>query len=77
VIASDVGSLKDFVETGKTGFVCVPEDPAALSRCIVDYFDSDIYQDLPVNKKMIYNYAKEKYSWDKIAKITSEIYANA
>jgi glycosyltransferase involved in cell wall biosynthesis len=77
VIASDVGSLKDFVEAGKTGFVCEPEDPEALSRCILDYFDSDIYKDLPENKRIIYNYAKEKYSWDKIAKITSEIYANA
>ncbi|MGD8353245.1 MAG: glycosyltransferase family 4 protein [Pseudomonadota bacterium] len=76
VIATDVGSLKDFVETGKTGFVCEPEDPEALSACIVDYFASDIYKNLPQNKKLIYNYAKEKYSWDKIAKITSEIYAD-
>jgi D-inositol-3-phosphate glycosyltransferase len=76
VIAADVGSLKDFVEEGKTGFVCVPDDPEALSECIVNYFGSDIYKDLPANREMIYNYAKEKYSWDKIAGITSEIYAS-
>jgi len=77
VIATDVGSLRDFVETGKTGFMCKPEDPAALARCIVDYFDSGIYRDLAENKKAIYDYAKEKYSWDRIAKITSGIYARS
>jgi len=77
VIASDVGSLKDFVDVGKTGFVCPPEDPAALAEAIVSFFDSDLYLDLEENKGAIYRYAKEKYSWDRIAEITSGIYARA
>jgi D-inositol-3-phosphate glycosyltransferase len=77
VIAADVGSLKDFVEEGKTGFVCPPEDPIVLSSAIIDYFKSSIYKDLPENRKAIYEYASEKYSWDEIAKITSRIYTDA
>lgn len=75
VIVADVGSLKDFVEEGKTGFVCEPNDQELLSKCILEYFESDIYRNLEEHKEWIFNYANEKYSWDKIGKITSDIYA--
>lgn len=77
VIATDVGSLKDFVEEGRTGFVCEPNDHELLSRCILRYFESDIYRNLEENREWIFNYANEKYSWDRIGKITSRIYAGS
>lgn len=76
IIATNVGSLKNFVEEGKTGFICEPDDPYLLSDCIVKYFQSDIYNKLPAKRKWIFDYANEKYSWDKIGKITSSIYKN-
>jgi len=75
VIATDVGSLKDFVVEGKTGFVCEPSDHELLSKCIIKNFESDIYRNLEENKEWIFNYANDEYSWDKIGKITAAIYA--
>lgn len=75
VIAADVGSLKDFVVEGKTGFVCQPNDHELLSKCILRYFESDIYLNLEKSKEWIFNYANDEYSWDRIGKITAGIYA--
>jgi glycosyltransferase involved in cell wall biosynthesis len=46
VLAADVGSLKDGVVEGKTGFVFRPEDPIDLARAIERYFASDLYAEL-------------------------------
>ena len=46
VLAADVGSLKDEIVEGKTGFVFRPEDPVDLARVIEQYFASDLYADL-------------------------------
>ena len=46
VLAADVGSLKDEIVEGKTGFVFRPEDPVDLARAIERYFASDLYADL-------------------------------
>jgi glycosyltransferase involved in cell wall biosynthesis len=36
VIASDLGGIRDIVETGRTGILVPPRDPAALARAITD-----------------------------------------
>ena len=46
VLAADVGSLKDEIVEGKTGFVFRPEDPVDLARTIERYFASDLYAEL-------------------------------
>ena len=74
VIVTDVGSLKEDVIEGKTGFVCRPEDPKDLGDTIIKYYQSDLYNNLEYKKDFIINYAYNKHSWDKVADITLKAY---
>jgi D-inositol-3-phosphate glycosyltransferase len=74
VLATDVGSLKEDVVEGKTGFVCKPCDSVDLARTIEKYFASTLYRDLAATRLKIQNHANETYSWAKVAKITSDVY---
>ena len=74
VIASDVGSLREFIDEGKTGFICKPENVSDLYEKIIKYFKSDLFKNLDKNREEIKNNAKEKYSWEKIGKETVELY---
>jgi glycosyltransferase involved in cell wall biosynthesis len=75
VIATDVGSLREEILEGRTGFVCRPCDPLSLASAIERYFSSDLYQDLAARRREICDYANERYSWDKVGQITKEVYA--
>jgi glycosyltransferase involved in cell wall biosynthesis len=74
VIATDVGSLREFIDEGKTGFICKPESVSDLYEKINEYFESDLFKNLDKNREEIRNNAKEKYSWEKIGKKTVELY---
>lgn len=74
VIATDVGSLREDIVEGKTGFLCKPEDPQDLSDRIDFYFQSDLYKNLDANRLEIIKYANEKYSWASIGKTTVSVY---
>lgn len=74
VIATDVGSLKEYVIEGKTGFICQPENPQDLAEKICLYFDSELFKNLEVNRKEIMQYAAETCSWDMIAEKTHSVY---
>lgn len=76
VIASDVGSLKEDILEGKTGYVFKPCDPADLNRAIGTYFASEIYSNLDRSRENIRHHANEKHSWTKVGKITSDVYQN-
>lgn len=75
VLAADVGSLKEEIMEGYTGFVFRPEDPEDLARAIEAYFASDLYADLNNRRKEIRDYAIEGHSWDIVGKETINIYA--
>jgi D-inositol-3-phosphate glycosyltransferase len=75
VLAADVGSLKEEIVEGKTGFVFKPADPADLARTIEKYFASDLFADLSNRRQEIKRYAAERHSWDLVAKITLSVYA--
>ncbi|MGH7979280.1 MAG: glycosyltransferase family 4 protein, partial [Limisphaerales bacterium] len=75
VIVTDVGSLKDEIIEGRTGFVCAPKDPAALAAAIETYFASDLHKNLESRRNEIMEYANEQYSWAKVAAITTTVYA--
>ena len=68
VIASDVGSLRDDIVVGRTGFVCKPRDPIDLAKEIEKYFSSELYQKLALRRRDIQDYANQKYSWAKVGK---------
>ena len=74
IIATDVGSLREFIIEGRIGFICRPEDPNDLAEKIDLYFNSILYKDLSVNREKIKEYANERYSWVKIAEQTYTIY---
>jgi glycosyltransferase involved in cell wall biosynthesis len=45
VVATDVGSMREVVDDGRTGFVVAPEDPAALAEDIVRLLDAPHLRD--------------------------------
>lgn len=75
VLASDVGSLKEEIVEGRTGLVCRPCDAEDLAVQIKSYFSSRLFQELPERRTDIQAYANDRYSWDKVATITTKIYA--
>jgi len=74
VIATDVGSLREDIVEGETGYVCKPKDAAELARCIQCHFRSPLYLDLETQRKKIRHHAHERYSWGKVGAITSAVY---
>ncbi|MEY4385619.1 MAG: hypothetical protein RLY20_902 [Verrucomicrobiota bacterium] len=75
VVVTDVGSLREDVVEGKTGFVCEPRNPKALAASIEQYFGSEIFRELAQRRADIRAYANERYSWTKVAEITQHTYA--
>jgi len=76
VIATDVGSLKEEIIEGKTGFTCLPKDPRALANAIESYFSSDLYKNLETRRREIKEYANERFSWSKVAETTTNVYSS-
>ena len=75
VLAADVGSLKDEIVEGKTGFVFRPEDPVNLAETIERYFASDLFLNLDSRRQEIRDYAKVRNSWGVVGQMTMSIYA--
>jgi glycosyltransferase involved in cell wall biosynthesis len=75
VVAADVGSLKEEVVEGVTGFICPPQNPTALADCIRKYFQSSLYRELEARRPEIKLFAGEKHSWNQIANITNSAYS--
>jgi glycosyltransferase involved in cell wall biosynthesis len=73
-IAADVGSLKEEIVEGETGFVFRPRDSSDLANKIEKYFKSELFQNLERNRREIKRYANERYSWSKVAKLTANVY---
>ena len=77
VIATDVGSLREDVVEGKTGFICKPEDPVDLARTIERYFASSLYRQLDSHRGQIRQYVQDRHSWDAVGERTRNVYADA
>jgi len=76
VLAADVGSMRDEIVEGKTGFVFRPEDPNDLAKAIEQYFASDLYADLNSRRREIRDHATERHSWDVVSQMTMSVYAD-
>ena len=77
VIASDLEALRDEIVVGETGLVFRTLDAADLARTIQQYFGSELYRDLEVRRSRIQEHANERYSWAKVAAMTTQVYAVA
>lgn len=74
VLAADVGSLKEEIVEGQTGFSFKAADPSDLARVIETYFGSPLYRELSGHRSKIQEYAADRYSWSKVAAITTSVY---
>jgi D-inositol-3-phosphate glycosyltransferase len=74
-IASDVGTLREEIIEGETGSVFKPRDSTDLARKIDGYFKSELFNNLEDRRPRIKAYANERYSWDKVAAITTRVYS--
>jgi len=77
VLAADVGSLKEEIVEGETGFVFKPEDPVDLARVIENYFSSDLFLNLNGRRAEIRDYAMKRNSWTAVGHSTMRVYGKA
>jgi glycosyltransferase involved in cell wall biosynthesis len=75
VVAADVGSFREEIIEGRTGFLCRPGDPTDLAKTLETYFASDLYRDLKNRRKEIKDYAHVEHSWDTVGELTRNVYA--
>jgi D-inositol-3-phosphate glycosyltransferase len=74
VIATDVGSFREEIVEGETGYVCRAADPTDLAATIETYFASDLYSD-PHRQQKIRRHAEIHHSWEAVADLTRNVYA--
>jgi D-inositol-3-phosphate glycosyltransferase len=74
VIASDVGSMKEDVIEGRTGFMCRPADPDSIAETISRYFESNLFKQLEERRSDIKEIANSRYSWERVVEITRKAY---
>ena len=70
-----MGTLKEEIIEGQTGFVFKPQDSSDLASKIDEYFKSELFRNLETRRAEIKAYANERYSWDKVAAITTSVYS--
>jgi glycosyltransferase involved in cell wall biosynthesis len=73
-IAADVGSLREDILEGETGFLFRPRDTADLARTIELYFSSDLYKRLNTRRRVIREYVEERHSWNVVGEMTRDVY---
>ena len=74
VLGSDVGSFREEIIEGKTGFLFEPESAKDLLRAVDTYFASDLFKRLSTHRPKIAEDAARRHSWDAVAKITMNRY---
>ena len=74
VVATDVGSFREDIVEGVTGFVCKPADPTDLAKTVQKYFASDLYKDLKVHRRKLVDYANANHSWNAVANLICDAY---
>jgi len=74
VVGADVGSIREEIIEGRTGFLCRSCDSADLAKAIEKYFESDLFKNLDTRRQEIREYANAKHSWDIVGEITREVY---
>ena len=73
-VVTDVGSFREEVVVGETGYLCEPEDPMDLAKTIDCYFASDLYRNLRTKRQEIKDYADVHHSWGAVASLTRKAY---
>lgn len=72
VVVTQVGSIHEVVENGKTGFIVPPKDPDALAEAIIKLLTDDrLRKEMGENA---YRKMKDELSWNEIAAKTIHVY---
>jgi D-inositol-3-phosphate glycosyltransferase len=74
VVATDVGSFREEIVEGNTGFLCKPGDPVELAKAIETFFSSDLFKNLTVSRQELKDYANANHSWHAVAELTCNPY---
>jgi D-inositol-3-phosphate glycosyltransferase len=74
VIATDVGTFRDDIVEGTSGYLCRPNDPEDLARSIENYFSSELFRSLDERRSGIQALVRLGHTWDIVAKTTRDIY---
>jgi glycosyltransferase involved in cell wall biosynthesis len=74
VIATDVGSLREDIVEGETGWICRPEEPADLANALERWLTSDRRQPSAAQREAIRSFANERHSWTAVGAITRGVY---
>ena len=75
VIATDIGSFREEIVEGMTGFLCKADDSLALQTAVQAYFASELYKTLEQRRQDIRDYARIHHSWSAVAELTQNVYA--
>ena len=75
VIATDVGSFREDIVEGETGFLCKPGDPEEMANAVEKYFASELFKDLKVRRQDLKDYVNANHSWRAVADLTCQAYA--
>jgi len=75
VVATDVGSIPEVVDNGRTGYIVPPRDSRELAEAIIKLLkDRDMREKMGENA---YSKTKRELSWEDIARKTKEVYDKA
>jgi glycosyltransferase involved in cell wall biosynthesis len=71
----DVGSFREDIIEGVTGFICKPDDAEDMAEKLQMFFNSNLYHLREQTRAHIMELAEQKYSWSDIGRQTHEVYA--
>ena len=74
IIATDVGSLREDVIDGVTGFLCRSDSAEDMSEKLKIFFRSDLFCQREHTRTRIRAFAEQQYSWTDIARKTNDVY---
>jgi glycosyltransferase involved in cell wall biosynthesis len=75
VVATDVGSFRNDIVQGETGYLARSCDSADLANAIETFFESNLYKSLDRRREEIRDYANARNSWDLVGEKTRRAYA--
>lgn len=73
-IAADVGSFREDIVEGSTGFLCRPNDTASMAETLERFFESDLCRELSSRRQGIADFASARYSWNNLGDATCRTY---
>lgn len=76
IIATDVGSFREDIIDGVTGFICNPDDVEDMAAKLRIFFKSDLFRQRETTRAHISKLAEQKYSWIDIGRQTYKVYTS-